>query len=304
MTLADRSPPLPRPVGGAPPLSVGDCAVLACLWEATAAKPGNVYRGADFDDVGLADFLASAAAIRSAFDRARQQSVGRTILEAACATRSAVAKNTNLGIILLLAPLAAAPEPIAAGLPHVLRSLTRDDARLAYEAIRGAAPGGLGAAAQSDVRHDTDPQWTLLEAMAAARERDLVARQYADDFAEVWSAAEAIERVAAREAYLEEAIVAAYLELLARRPDTLISRKCGPAVAAEAMSRAASARAAAAVSAAAGRDAAADLDFWLRSDGHRRNPGSTADVIAAALFVLLRENRLAWPVRFCPLPSG
>jgi triphosphoribosyl-dephospho-CoA synthase len=42
----------------------------------------------------------------------------------------------------------------------------------------------------------------------------------------------------------------------------------------------------------------ADLDFWLRSDGHRLNPGTTADIIAAALFVLLRDRRLNWPVRF------
>jgi triphosphoribosyl-dephospho-CoA synthase len=44
--------------------------------------------------------------------------------------------------------------------------------------------------------------------------------------------------------------------------------------------------------------AAAELDFWLRSDGHRRNPGTTADLVATGLFVLLRDERLNWPVRF------
>jgi len=49
---------------------------------------------------------------------------------------------------------------------------------------------------------------------------------------------------------------------------------------------------------AAYHEAVSDLDFWLRSDDHRRNPGTTADLVAAGLFVALREAIIKFPVRF------
>jgi triphosphoribosyl-dephospho-CoA synthase len=133
--------------------------------------------------------------------------------------------------------------------------------------------------------------------MRLAADRDLVARQYANNFADVFRTADAIAAAAA-ELPLGEAIVRAYLLLLGEQPDTLIARKCGPQIAREA-----STRAAAVVAALDAGDPdydrlIADFDFWLRADGHRRNPGTTADIIAAALFVLLREGGLDWPVRF------
>src|SRR5262245_49313500 len=86
------------------------CAQLACLWEATARKAGNVHRFADFKDVSYLEFLASAAAIAPVLGNASQLGVGRTILECVRTTRRVTATNTNLGIILLLAPLAAVSE--------------------------------------------------------------------------------------------------------------------------------------------------------------------------------------------------
>ncbi len=77
---------------------------------------------------------------------------------------------------------------------------------------------------------------------------------------------------------------------MAHYPDSLIARKCGPDVAAEAAARAAKVLQAGPPPAAAYQQAVADLDFWLRSDGHRRNPGTTADLIAAGLFALLRDE--------------
>ena len=86
------------------PTTIGGCATLACLWEATAAKPGNVHRGADFADMSYVDFLVSAAVIGPVFDSSAELGLGGTVLEAVRATRGAVGVNTNLGTLLLLAP--------------------------------------------------------------------------------------------------------------------------------------------------------------------------------------------------------
>src|SRR6266487_4025178 len=90
-------------------LSVGQCATLACLLEATAPKVGNVHRGADFDDLTFADFAVSAVAIGPAMEAAASTGVGRAVRDAVAATRGVVATNTNLGMALLIAPLAAVP---------------------------------------------------------------------------------------------------------------------------------------------------------------------------------------------------
>jgi triphosphoribosyl-dephospho-CoA synthase len=282
-------------MGGAVPISPGQLAQVACLLEATARKPGNVHRGADFDGTHYLDFLLSAAAIGAPLDRARHLGVGRTILHAVAATRRLVATNTNLGMILLLAPLAAVPAGIdlTEGIAAVLDSLTRDDARFAYRAIRLAEPGGLGSVAEQDVA--SEPSVTLREAMRLASGRDLVARQYADGFAEVFQVAlPALRSSLAGGHPLETAIIAAHLTLLSRCLDTLIARKRGVAVAAEASRRAA------AVLASGWPDAPPDLlrafDAWLRADGHARNPGATADLVTAALFAALREGTIALPL--------
>lgn len=268
-------------------------ATLACLWEATAPKPGNIYRGADFEDATYADFLTSAAVIGPTIALAPTHGVGHAVLESIKAIHAAVGTNTYLGTVLLLAPLAAVPsdQSLVGGVCKVLDSLSVEDTQLVYEAIRLANPGGLGKVNEADVRAAA-PQITLIEAMQLAADRDLVARQYANNFAEIFQAASHIERT---KEPLGRGIVRAFLELLAAEPDTLIIRKCGLAKSQEVSQYAAS------VLQYSGEDyeaALADFDFWLRADGHRRNPGTTADIIAAALFVLLREGRLQWPVKF------
>src|SRR5262249_3943909 len=135
-------------------LSIGLCAQAACILEVTARKPGNVHRFCDFDDVTYLDFILSAAAIAPVLETARQRRVGETVLEAVRATRQVASTNTNLGIVLLLAPLAAVPpeEDVTTGVRRVLEGLDVDDARLVYQAIGLAAPGGLGETAEQDVR--------------------------------------------------------------------------------------------------------------------------------------------------------
>lgn len=283
-------------------LSPGQCALLASLWEVTAPKPGNVHRGADFEDLTFADFLTSAAVIAPEFDAAAARPLGQTVLAAVLATRAATGTNVNLGSILLIAPMAAVPrsEPLAPGVAAVLARLTPLDAHNVYAAIRHAQPGGLGAVPEHDVQHE--PPDDLLGAMRAAAERDLVARQYANGFAEVLG--EVVPGLASSLAAglpLWLAIVHVQVQLMQRHGDSLIARKCGPAVSAAAAARAGAVLEAGPPSSGAYHDALADLDFWLRSDGHRRNPGTSADMIAAGLFAALRDGIIRPPYHWGPI---
>jgi triphosphoribosyl-dephospho-CoA synthase len=278
-------------------LTIGQCAALACLLEAAAPKPGNVHRGADFDGLTFYDFAASAVAIAPAMDRvARDGAVGQAILEAIRATRQMVRTNTNLGMVLLLAPLAAVPRdtPLAKGIARVLRGLTARDARDVYAAIRLAEPGGLGEAKEMDI--SGPPPEDLLAAMRAAADRDMIARQYADDFSQVLIfVAPVIADGCSAGWPLIDSIVHAHLRTMCEFPDSLIARKCGQAVAREAAAWAGAVLEAGKPGDEAYYRAVGDIDLWLRSDGHRRNPGTTADLIAAGLFVLLRDGRLTPP---------
>lgn len=284
------------------PDTVAVAAQVACLLEASAEKPGNVTPTRGFADLDYEDFLRAAAAIGPEMARAGTRGVGETVWAAVTATRRWTRTNVNLGIILLLAPLARAAlldDPTAEGLDpadalrarlrRVLRDLTVEDARYAYAAIRLAAPGGLGTVERHDVR--TEPTVTLREAMAAAADRDSIAAEYVTDYAITFERARpAFRQALARGLSYRQAAVQVFLELLAVVPDTLIARKAGRP-AAEAVSRqAARVVAAGGVFTEAGRRALARLDRRLRRDGHRLNPGTTADLVAAALFVILLEG--------------
>lgn len=280
--------------------SVGRCAALACLMEVTACKPGNVHRAADFPDVGFFDFVRSAVAIEAALEAAATHgSVGRAAREAIAATREVVATNTNLGIVLLLAPLACVPagEPLRTGVERVLAGLTAADSAGVYEAIRLAKPGGMGSVPNSDVAGPAPAD--LREAMRLAADRDLVARQYVDGFAAVFDLvlpSLTAELAAGRS--LEAAIVRTHLVCMARHPDSLIARKAGAGVATEASRWAQRALDAGPADSQDYLEAVADLDFMLRSDGTRRNPGTTADLVTAGLFVGLRTGAISPAARW------
>jgi triphosphoribosyl-dephospho-CoA synthase len=238
--------------------------------------------------------------IAPAIDAAAEVGVGATVLGGVQATRAAIgARNTNLGILLLLAPLAASAtdSPRADALAATLAQLDEADAHNVYAAIRLVQPGGLGRAQRGDVNDAQASPIPLLEAMQLAADRDLVARQYINGYREVFATAARIQRHAEGRP-LGEAIVRSYLELIRDCPDSLIARKCGSE-----MAQAVSSRVGAVLESAALGDGQfdmmlADLDFWLRSDGNRLNPGTSADIVAASLFVLLVERRVDWPVAF------
>ena len=279
-------------------VDIAAAAQLACLLEAFAPKPGNVSPGAGFGDTSYLDFLASAAAIGRSLGSASRP-LGEIILMAVRDTRRWVDVNTNLGIVLLLAPLARAaalwgpPDEVPIELGELRRSLatilgesTVEDAQAAYEAIRLASPGGLGSVDSQDVA--SAPTVTLTTAMRLAADRDGVAYEYATDFRATFEVG-AVALRAARRAGLDwnDAVVETYLTLLAAYPDTHIARRAGHARAAEVTRTAGAVLDVGGVRSDAGRIAIAQLHADLSDPRNLSNPGTTADITAAAIFVTL-----------------
>jgi triphosphoribosyl-dephospho-CoA synthase len=275
------------------PAQVAAAGQLACLLEVSAPKPGNVSPEHHFHDTRFEDFLASAVAIGPALSEAGVKPLGTTIRHAIEATLRWTRSNTNLGIVLLLAPLARAAlvqgESLRGRLRGVLRDTTIADAVDVYEAIRRARPGGLGETNAEDVARA--PTVRLRDAMALAAGRDAVAREHVTDFALTFETGVPAVLAARRDGLSwGDTVVEAYLALLATTPDTHIARKLGPAEATAISRRAEEVRTAGATRSAEGRQALAVLDAELRDGRNRRNPGTTADLTCAALFVVILEG--------------
>lgn len=288
-------------------LTLGQCVHFACIFEATARKAGNVHRFRDFADLSFTDFMLSAATITPVLEQAAAAGVGSTVLEALQQTQRVTATNVNLGIVLLLAPLAAAARGnnLRADIAPTLQGLTVADTGDVFAAIRLAAPGGLGTADQQDV--NATPTMALQQVMALAAERDLIARQYATDFRDVFNiGVPMLVDLTQRTGELETAIIGTHLRLLADLGDTHIARRAGKPEADLVQNRARAIVALDWPENTLARSALVDFDRWLREPGKRRNPGSTADLLAACLFVALCERTILLPIRFAssfePLP--
>jgi triphosphoribosyl-dephospho-CoA synthase len=247
--------------------------------------------------LNFGDFILSAAAIAPALDAAVSLGVGATVCSAIEATRRVVSTNTNLGIVLLLAPLAGVPEDTALvdGIDTVLSGTTIADARDVYHAIRLAQPGGLGEVPEQDVYRE--PTVDLRAAMALAADRDSIALQYANGYEQVLREAKpALESFVESGQSIETAIISTYLTLLALQPDSLIVRKFGLDAAREVSRRSALVLSAGWPSDMATQRQLEQFDAWLRSPGNRLNPGTTADLVTAAIYAALREQTVSLPL--------
>jgi triphosphoribosyl-dephospho-CoA synthase len=226
-------------------------------------------------------------------ENAANQNLGMTILNAVEATQTLVGRNTNLGTILLLAPLASVPRPrnLREGIADVLAATNQQDTSQIYEAIRTAQPGGMGTVEKMDVQQNAPSSLAL--AMKEAADRDFIARQYAESFAPLFDIVTPNLKAAIEQGMaLSAAIIHVHLQTLHTFPDSLIARKCGINVAEEASRRAGEVIAAGAPQTTAYQQALQSLDNYLRDPGHRRNPGTTADILAASLFILLRDGTI------------
>lgn len=285
---------VPSSPGEWTPDFVAAAAQLACLLEVSAEKPGNVTPTHSFHDMSYEDFLRGAAALGPEMARAGYRSVGATILAAITARRRWTRANTNLGIVLLFAPLARAALTgsghLRDRLGAVLRHLTIDDAIAAYDAIRQASPGGLAAEVEHDVR--AEPLVTLDEAMASAAHRDSIAAEYGSNYAITFERGlPALQSALARGVSTSQAVIQTYLELLAAVPDTLIARKRGREIAQAISQEAAQVLAAGGTFSLEGQRAIAEFDTHLRvAKDNSLNPGTTADLVAATLLVASLEG--------------
>jgi triphosphoribosyl-dephospho-CoA synthase len=275
------------------PAEVAAAGQLACLLEVSAPKPGNVSPDRHFHDTRYEDFLASAVAIGPALAQAHTLPLGFAIRRAVEDTLRWTRSNTNLGIVLLLAPLARAALQDAGllrdRLSRILGETTVADAVEVYAAIRQARPGGLGQSELEDV--SGRPTVTLRQAMSLAAARDAVAREYITDFAVTFeTGVPALLDARGKGLAWTDAAVETYLALLAGSPDTHIARKLGLAEAEKVSRRAGEVLAAGGTTSPAGKQGLMELDRELRDPRNRHNPGSTADLTCAALFVVILEG--------------
>ncbi|MCB8838228.1 triphosphoribosyl-dephospho-CoA synthase [Aurantimonas sp. VKM B-3413] len=278
--------------------AVADAFVAACEAELDVVKPGNVHRFAPGHGMDAALFVASAVA-SAPFVAAPGMPVGERILKATEASWQAAGMNTNLGIVLLAAPLAAAAERLDAARPSpaaspaalqgavkaVLADLTAEDARDAFAAIARASPGGLGDRNSHDVRDA--PTISLVEAMSLAADRDLVARQYRDGFEGVFAIGLPALDQAPWESEPFEGLGSAlhcYLAFAATFPDSHILRKYGLDQA-EAVRRRFTEFSKRLSAIGDSRQAVATaLAFDDELKRSRLNPGTSADLTVASLF--------------------
>ncbi|WP_338414428.1 triphosphoribosyl-dephospho-CoA synthase [uncultured Sphaerotilus sp.] len=270
----------------------------ACAWDVAVRKPGNVSVHSAGHGMEARTFLDSAGACVGALCRPGAP-VGARIEQAVAATWARVGCNTNLGILLLCAPIAVAAERAAApvdeaglrqALADVMATLTVEDAAAAFRAIVQANPGGLGAAAQQDVRQA--PTVTLREAMVLAAGRDRIAAQYRDGGAALFDtglrALRGGEGVAC--AVSPQAVQRVYLAWLASDLDAHIVRKHGPALAQIVLNDAQRWS----VRAAAGERLDADPAFQAWDEALKSaaiNPGTSADLTVATLMLAALLDR-------------
>ena len=260
----------------------------ACIEELEAPKPGNVSFASAGHGMTADDFVASARCSADVLG-APGLSLGERVLGSVEATRAATGCNTNLGIVLLCAPLAhaaLAPAPPAAdlrtGLARVLSAADVEDTERVFAAIRLAGPAGLGGSARHDVRAPAAAP--LREVMKEAEHRDRIARQYARGFEDVFDVGLPALAEGRSRWPRALAVVALYLAFLTRFKDSHVERKLGSAVAERVRleARELAGRLDPSKPFAGNIGSLADFDRRLKS--RRINPGTSADLTVATLF--------------------
>ena len=273
--------------------TAADAIRWACVLEATAPKVGNVSPGRSFPDLSHVDFIRAADIAAEAFEE--KNCFAEAILAATVKTSEACRSNVNLGILLLLGPLYRADELLSerrvtlpdqddwsSAVKGALKDLDAGGELVIFEAISVAAAGGLGRAEKWDV-NESHQKVDLIEAMRLAANKDRIARQYVEGFSDLLVNVVPV----LRQSILEcrdwlRGIGHAQIRLMSRESDSLIARKNGEDVAEAVRDR------------VHGVDLGniqdwVSLDGELRKQGNQLNPGTTADLIAAGLFVLLRS---------------
>ncbi len=272
------------------------CIVWACEQEVSAPKPGNVNKNSDGHQMVLQQFLDSAAAIAPMLSKPGD--VGDRILAAITATREVVDTNTNLGIVLLFAPLCQAAlqcerfDQLQPALAKTLDVLTVEDAENTYHAIQLAEPGGMGKEAEHDISEP--PSITLKQAMGKAKNRDTIAAEYLNTFDLTFNLSfPSFLKAKKIGETVEQATVFAYLMILSHAPDTLIRRKFGDEHAKNVADKAAF-FVSKSLKISGLSELSAELAAWDTELKEKAiNPGTSADLIAAMLLLVALQKEFA-----------
>lgn len=206
----------------------------ACIAEIEALKPGNVHVFADGHGMRVQDFIKSAEASAVAISKPNL-TLGERIYQSVDATWQTVGCNTNLGIVLLCAPIIQCllhrdSASLQVQLRQVLAETTQEDASWLFKAIVRANPAGLGGADENDVNHSV--QCTLLEAMQSSAQKDFIALQYSNGFSHLFD--EGLSQYQQALSRMERpawAVTELYLYWLSHYADSHIKRKYGEVVA-------------------------------------------------------------------------
>jgi triphosphoribosyl-dephospho-CoA synthase len=213
---------------------LSDIFKASCMAELEALKPGNVHIFSDGHGMTVVDFVNSAEAAASVI-ALPNLNLGKRILLSVQATQKAVNCNTNLGLILLCAPLIHAAlidddnTYYLTKLFSALANTTQTDAEQAFIAIKLANPAGLGESALYDVHQPAN--CNLLQAMQEAASRDLIAQQYANNFADILDGLASYQQALAKWQRPAWAVTAVHLHFMSKFLDSHIVRKYGETIA-------------------------------------------------------------------------
>ncbi|WP_248896629.1 triphosphoribosyl-dephospho-CoA synthase [Haloplanus halobius] len=275
-----------------PDMTPTDHAELALLLEvASTPKPGNVDRTRDHDDLRFEHFLAGAVGSRPGLAAAESDvAIGDAFDRAVDGMSHQEGGNTQFGCLLLLVPLvrtAARGDLSPEGVTSVVESTTVDDAAgfyRAFEHVDVAVDDPPAEADALDVRRGADAipalreqGVTLADVMHLSADRDGNAREWTTGFERTFAAA---ERIAADEGPITDRLARIFLDLLAERPDTLVAVDHGMERAREVSRQAEAVRG----------DLAAAEDLAEKFHEAGINPGTTADLTAAAAFIALERG--------------
>jgi len=268
-------------------------AELALLLEAAGTpKPGNVDRHRDHGDLHFEQFLGGAVGARPGLDDAAEgERVGAAFEESVAGMADSAGTNTQFGALLMLTPLVKAagegeltPERAASTVEATTVADAADFYR-AFEHTDVALDDPPEGASDIDARRGADAipalrerGLTLFDVLELGADSDGVAAEWASGFERTFDAADYIER---RSGPLSARGAEAFLRLLAEEPDTLVVTNHGRETAREV-----SERAAGLLDAPTGKVEAFADDLVEQEI----NPGTTADIAAAALFVALRRG--------------
>ncbi len=265
----------------------------ACQVELLALKPGNVHLYAGGHGMTVDHFLASAYATAPKLTDS-MLSLGERVLQSVVATREAVRMNTNLGVILLCAPLAVAAEKASAAtlrqtVDDVVRETDVQEAELIFQAIRMAAPSGLSTAKVNDVWERA--RQDIYAIMKSAESKDMIARQYATGFADVFEVGfQEVDEGVAQNLNQRDLAVRIYLGFLSRFPDTHIARQFGRSVAEDIQSEAKSLYAELCKLNSTQLIYDKLMEYDAKWKSREVNPGTSADLTVATLFAYQIKN--------------